>query len=371
MPDGLSRESKVTRLVVWMNQPSHYQTAFFRELAARGVRLQVIYNTNVASFRRNLGWESAGIETYEQYFLRGVRDAVHHAWRTRKATHLVNGIWSIPGFIAASLLLLACGSRVYFHAEHPDPNMTRGGTGWSLAKSLWLRLLFVRARGLWAIGKRAGDFYEKLGVPRGKIHPFLYFTQVPAGGTESAAAVSRSPLKVLYLGQFVDWKRVEDIIQAIALTRSQLHAVELTIVGAGDRKREYAELVQALGLTGCTSILDALPPPEVPAIMRRSSVLVLPSRFDGWGLTVNEALQCGIPAVCSSGCGVAELLEENPQWGLVFPTGDVAALADALVRIGRAPDRFRPNPADVERRIGVASITGRFLKTIDAEASLR
>lgn len=70
---------------------------------------------------------------------------------------------------------------------------------------------------------------------------------------------------------------------------------------------------------------------EAMRLLDASDLLVLPSRWDGWGAVVNEALMRGVPVLCSDRCGAASLVRHNEQ-GEVFPTGSVTGLRDALAR---------------------------------------
>jgi glycosyltransferase involved in cell wall biosynthesis len=66
--------------------------------------------------------------------------------------------------------------------------------------------------------------------------------------------------------------------------------------------------------------------------MAQADCLVLPSRHDGWGAVVSEALLVGTPAVCSDACGAAGVARASGVGG-VFATGDVEALSSVLRRI--------------------------------------
>ncbi|MDW8311094.1 MAG: glycosyltransferase, partial [Verrucomicrobiales bacterium] len=74
---------------------------------------------------------------------------------------------------------------------------------------------------------------------------------------------------------------------------------------------------------------------ELPACYAAADVLVLPSGSETWGLVVNEAMACGIPAIVSDAAGCAPDLIEEGRTGFTFPVGDAAALADRLTRLGR------------------------------------
>lgn len=56
---------------------------------------------------------------------------------------------------------------------------------------------------------------------------------------------------------------------------------------------------------------------KVHQMMHRFDVLVLPSRYDGWGAVINEALQRGLYVICSNRCG-AKALVVNDKIGKVF-----------------------------------------------------
>jgi glycosyltransferase involved in cell wall biosynthesis len=72
---------------------------------------------------------------------------------------------------------------------------------------------------------------------------------------------------------------------------------------------------------------------ELPACYAAADALVLPSQSETWGLVVNEAMACGLPAVVSDviGC-VPDLIDEGAT-GYAFPAGNPAALAGRLLQL--------------------------------------
>ena len=89
-----------------------------------------------------------------------------------------------------------------------------------------------------------------------------------------------------------------------ALARFEDRNVELVVIGSGpleDKLRTDAEAA----LTGRASWIGCLPVGDVPGEMAKADCLVLPSRYDGWGAVVSEALLVGTPAICSDKCGSA------------------------------------------------------------------
>jgi glycosyltransferase involved in cell wall biosynthesis len=69
----------------------------------------------------------------------------------------------------------------------------------------------------------------------------------------------------------------------------------------------------------------------MPSLYAAADLLVLPSDHqETWGLVVNEAMACGIPAVVSDAVGCGPDLIEAGHTGAVFPLGDITAFAGAI-----------------------------------------
>lgn len=88
-------------------------------------------------------------------------------------------------------------------------------------------------------------------------------------------------------------------------------------------------------------------PEDLPKFFSRADVFILPSRYDGWGVVVNQALGAGLPIICSDMVGAGRDLVEQDVNGLLFPTGDATALAACM-------KRFIDEPALIESW-GIAS----------------
>ena len=74
---------------------------------------------------------------------------------------------------------------------------------------------------------------------------------------------------------------------------------------------------------------DSIPFGNSQAVISEYDVLVLPSRYDGWGVVVNEALMAGVPVICSDQVGAGAVIEKW-QCGATFASEDVPDLVDKL-----------------------------------------
>ena len=102
---------------------------------------------------------------------------------------------------------------------------------------------------------------------------------------------------------------------------------------------------------------------QVFATLAETDLLVLPSRYDGWGAVVNEALLCGTPVVCSDAAGAACVLDG--ELGSAFPSENVTELRKALerqIRLGPvSPEKRERIRALAETRVS-ATAAAKFLR---------
>jgi glycosyltransferase involved in cell wall biosynthesis len=147
---------------------------------------------------------------------------------------------------------------------------------------------------------------------------------------------ARAPV-VVYIGRHIAEKRVHTIPAAIAAARSQIPGLRATIFGDGpDRARVLAEIdrLRLHDVIDCPGFADWQ---IVDAALRRAMCLILPSRREGLGLGIVEALARGTPAVVARGPDNAatELIEEHHN-GFVADSADPALLAQAIVAVHQA-----------------------------------
>lgn len=361
------------RILVWMNQPSHYQTGFFRELALReGVTLSVIYAHGQTAERRELGWgdPEQNREPYTEAVLQGFNpwQIVRIVWRERRAVHLINGVWAEKAFMVAAVALAAVGADFFFHSEAPNPAEERRGIPYFLKRRFGSSMI-RRCRGLFLIGSKACEYYSALGVPAKKQFKFCYFSDPPIAPCRQNQG--NTIPTVLYLGQFIARKRVEDLIEAVALLKQRDIPCKLRLVGSGPMAAHYAELSRRRGVFSQVSVEASVSPLHVSALLDDVDVLGLVSDFDGWGIVVNEALLRGRPVVVSAGCGASELVASNPSYGLVVPGGAPEKIAQAVKDIVSNPTVYAPNLEEVANRVGCRAMTDHFLACVDYSFGLR
>jgi glycosyltransferase involved in cell wall biosynthesis len=148
----------------------------------------------------------------------------------------------------------------------------------------------------------------------------------PAGPPAFSAA---RPARLLYVGRADPYKNLVGLVRALALLRPMYpFPVELTAVGPrDDRYPEAPLLAQELGVADMIRWSGYLDDDRLLAAYRAADLLVQPSRYEGFGLPVIEAMACGVPVVCSRAGSLPEVAGDAAV--LVDPD-DPAALARAI-----------------------------------------
>jgi glycosyltransferase involved in cell wall biosynthesis len=147
---------------------------------------------------------------------------------------------------------------------------------------------------------------------------------------------TRAPV-VVYVGRHIADKRVSTIPAAIALARQQIPDLRATIFGDGPDRAHVLDEIARLGLSDIIQCPGFAPWETVDAELRRAMCLILPSRREGLGLGIVEALARGTPAVVTRGPDNAatELIEEHHN-GFIADNADPAVLARAIVAVHQA-----------------------------------
>ena len=161
------------------------------------------------------------------------------------------------------------------------------------------------------------------------------FSPAPEGAAAHVAAPSHGgqPARiVLYVGRLDPYKNVPMLVDAFAMIRRETDKpIHLLIVGPEDPRYPEARLhAQYRGISENVSFIHGASDAELLAAYRSATVLVNPSRYEGFGLPMVEAMKCGIPVICTDGGSQPEIAGGAAE---IVPAGDEAALAGAIKRV--------------------------------------
>jgi glycosyltransferase involved in cell wall biosynthesis len=164
-----------------------------------------------------------------------------------------------------------------------------------------------------------------LGVPERKL--FLLPNVVDTSRFSPSNRVAGAAVRVLSVGRLVALKRHDGFLRSIAACRDAGQRVEATIAGEGPLRKELEELAASLSLKGTVEFAGGVE--DMPALYRRSDILVLNSEHEGTPNVVLEAMSCGLPVLATAVGGVPALIRDG-QTGILATPGEERQLTEKL-----------------------------------------
>ncbi len=142
---------------------------------------------------------------------------------------------------------------------------------------------------------------------------------------------------LLYVGRQDPYKNLDGLIRIFAEIRQQTpHPLKLVIAGPPDpRYPEPFETARKLGVAHALVCTGPLPPARLVEQYQQADVLVHPSKYEGFGLQVLEAMACGLPVVCSRSSSLPEV---GGDAALYAPPDEPAAFCRQIKAVLTQPD---------------------------------
>lgn len=354
------------RIGFLVSHPIQYFAPLFRELAKQ-CDLTVFYaHRQTAEQQARAGfdvafeWDVDLLSGYHSKFLRNVArtpstDRFFGCDTPEIAGEIASG--SFDGFVVPGWALRAYWQAVLACRRAGVPVFVRGDSqlvgprsgAVRLAKAVAFRGVLRRFDGFLYVGQRNREYLKHYGAPSQRLFfsPHCVDNDAFRAASEATRRTLTPARHVLFVGKLIERKRPFDLLQAAARLAAEGRPVDVAFAGSGDQQDALAAAAAASGVRA--HFHGFVNQSELPGIYAAADVIVLPS--DGretWGLVVNEAMACGVPAVVSDAVGCGPDLVEPGLTGAVFPLGNVAALADGIDKV-LALDRARTRQALAER----------------------
>ena len=177
---------------------------------------------------------------------------------------------------------------------------------------------------------------------------------------------------LLGVGRLIEQKGFDLLLRALAACQKGGRRAHLVLVGEGPERARLSALADELGLSDRLLMPGFTADPA--AWYAHGDLFVLPSRWEGFGHVIVEAMACGLPVI-SFDCpyGPADILS-NDQGGILVAPNDINALAQAIDRILAAPDERESLKAAGRRsieRFALARIAAQYADLIEKVADSR
>ncbi|MEP7127156.1 MAG: glycosyltransferase family 4 protein [Byssovorax sp.] len=379
------------KLAIITSHPIQYNAPWFRHIAAQpGIDLKVFYlwDFGVTSrvdvgFDQALTWDIPLLDGYAHEFVPNVSASPG----TSHFTGLLNPDLSrrMRAFDPAAVLMMTynyASTHRFLWTWRDSPLLFRGDSHRIVPRvgpKEWVRraglaLLMRRFAAFLYVGAANRRYFVHHGVPSPRLFfaphavDTARFTAHRADADLAAAAWKRElgipegHAVVLFAGKFEPIKRVTDLIRAHR--SAALPGVALLLVGNGPLEAEVRREA-----AGDASIFFApfQNQSQMPRTWAAGNIVVVCSQSETWALVVNEAMCMGRPVIVSDHVGCGEDLVHPGQNGLIFPTGQIPALARCLTEAFADRDRLRAwgeRSLEIVSRYSYAQTTGGLLQAL-------
>ncbi len=212
-------------------------------------------------------------------------------------------------------------------------------------------------------GERQACFARQLGFRDDRIWQGLYCPDAATLVPEAGEPLSPLPHAFGYLGRLSSEKGIQDLLRAYEIYRASSAAPwGLRVAGVGPLSPElnhHQTVVQS----------GFVQPAGLGAWMKTIGCLVVPSRFEPWGVVLSEGAAAGLPIIATNACGAVPHLVHDFSNGRVARTGDVRSLAECMAYVANLSDDERLAMGRVSRGLASPYTPARWANTVLARSA--
>lgn len=349
-------------LVIIQNRETQFDAPLYQLIhQSESFSLQVIYTTQAnpanevdPELGRATCWDHLNPRAYPRRILQCT-----HPWAMAKLARQLRcqqpTLVVICGYFPRSHLLLALllrllGQRIGLRSDNTlNHTHFRGVTGWLRRQAVgWIQQLFQTWH---PVGEQAHAYLRILSRTDRPSYRFAYAVDNDWFARQSADARLDRPgflqvqgwpddaFVVLGILKFAPREDPLTLLEGFRRLHARCPRSRLILIGDGPLRNQVAAACAALAEAAhCPGYV---PYSQLPLWYGRADVFVHPAPDEPWGVSVNEALACGLPVVSASGVGAAAELITPGVSGFVFANGNAAELADQLENLALMPDARR------------------------------
>ena len=173
--------------------------------------------------------------------------------------------------------------------------------------------------------------------------------------------------RVIAVGRYVYQKGFDLLLKSWSIVEKECPDWTLTIIGQGERQ-QYETLIEELKIDRTRCELQG-PTDLIQDEYLSSSLLVMSSRFEGFGMVLIEAMACGLPVISfDCPCGPKDIIQNHVD-GILVENGNVAKLADAIIWMTQHPEHRKSmatNAVDNVQRFRIEQIAEQWKSLFNA-----
>ncbi len=349
------------RLAIITTHPIQYNAPLFRLLTERGnIQLKVFYTWGQskeevfdAKFGKKRSWDIPLLDGYEYVFVKNISaypdsnrflGVINTGLEKELDNFLPDAIlvyrWSVYSHL--KLMQFIHGPRLFFRG---DSHLQNSHGFKQFFKQLFLRLVYRKVSCAFYVGSYNKAYYQQCGFEEHQLVSAPHAVDNGRfmnddGEQEQKASEERKALQIpedgivfLYAGKFYALKQLYLLINAFKKLNGDHY--RLLLYGNGEQENELKELAKNDKRIVFSPFKNQS---DMPLVYRTGDVFVLPSKSETWGLSVNEAMACGRPAIVSRQCGCAPELIIEGKTGFSFEAGNEYELMQCMQQFKKRTD---------------------------------
>jgi glycosyltransferase involved in cell wall biosynthesis len=358
------------RVAILLPVPTPYREPLFERFAACGLYEPLVMYSREE--QPSQGWRLRE----HAYPARYLKNYAPRSWHGRLVIGAINpGVWrELGAFRADAVIVYGYSSAttllaILWAVSHRVPLLVRGDSNLldeeakprlQLAvKRLFLRWLTRRADGFLAVGTSNSRYWLQYGAKPEQVFQAGYAVDNDYFRRETdryrptrlqirSENGWRQSYLLLYVGRLSGEKGVDVLIEALRRISATRTDIGLLIVGDGPQRKALEAQAQALPQVFFLGFRDW---DQLPGFYAAADLFVLPSRWEPWGMVVNEAMASGLAVLATRKVGAAQDLILEGRTGFVVPENDADALASAIDGACQSTDRLRTMGEEAQKLI--------------------
>lgn len=181
--------------------------------------------------------------------------------------------------------------------------------------------------------------FHRVGAFRGKMYKWGYQPKIDSKDVESLMKGKEGDeIRILWVGRLVALKHCDDAIRTVWRLRRDGVPVVLDIIGTGEEESALKALCASLKAEDCVTFHGVCPVERTREQMDRARIFLFTSDAgEGWGATLNEAMNSGCACVASHAAGSTAFLVRDQKDALVYRSGDLEDLYRKTQRLAADP----------------------------------
>ena len=287
----------------------------------------------------------------KKHYTRWIHPKLPKLLRSDNFDLLVIGGYFIPSEIMAAIWCIKNGIPYIIWFESHDRGLET--TFWrKIIKQIIVEPLIKRASAYFAVGSYAREKILKSGVSPEKVYIILNSPDVDKWIKETDnLREKRNDIRknlglgdgsvLLFVGRMVPEKGLEELINAYRkiIKEGLTDNLELLLVGEGPLLKSLIEKCHKMGLDK-VHFAGFVDPDNLYPYYAAADMFVLPSRYETFGVVVQEAAAARLPLIVSDCCGAAAEILHDQENGFIFKAGDYNSLAEKIVSLASLKNKW-------------------------------